>query len=98
MQSTANDVFFGTGPTMQFFHGTPAAGRWTVVLLTFAPVDGAHLSEPFTGAVSFTAPAVTSSGIPNSASTVLPPASRSPRRSPSPTPATSARITSLMRG
>ena len=41
-------------------------------MLTFAPVDGAHLSEPFTGAVCFTAPAVTSSGTPNSASTVLP--------------------------
>lgn len=72
IQSTANDVFFGTGPTMQFFHGSPAAGLWTVVLLTFALVDGAHLSEPFTGAVSFTAPAVTSSGIPNSPATVLP--------------------------
>jgi hypothetical protein len=72
VQSTANDVFFGTGPTMQFFHGSPAAGLWTVVLLTFAPVDGAHLSEPFAGAVSFTAPMVTSSGIPNSPATVLP--------------------------
>ncbi len=72
VQSTGNDVFFGTGPTMQFFHGSPAAGLWTVVLLTIAPVDGAHLSEPFTGAVSFTAPAVTSSGIPDSAGKVLP--------------------------
>ena len=72
IQSTANDVFFGSGPTMQFFHGSPAPGLWTFTLLTFAPVDGAHLSEPFTGAVSFTAPSVTSSGIPNSPSTVLP--------------------------
>ena len=71
VQSTANDVFFGSGPTMQFFRGTPAPGLWTFTLLTFAPVDGAHLREPFTGAVSFTAPSVTSNGIPNSPSTVL---------------------------
>ena len=70
-QTTADDAF-APGQTMQFFHGSPAAGRWTVVLDVFLPVDGAHLTEPFTGAVSFTAPSVTSSGIPNSASTVLP--------------------------
>ncbi len=70
-QTTANDNL-APGPTMQFFHGSPAAGLWTVVLLVAAPVDGAHLTEPFTGAISFTAPSVTSNGIPNSASTVLP--------------------------
>jgi hypothetical protein len=70
-QTTANDAF-DTGPTMQFFHGSPANGLWTVVLLAAGFDDGAHLSEPFTGNVSFTAPSVTSSGIPNSASTVLP--------------------------
>lgn len=72
LQSTANDVFFGPGPTMQFFERTPQAGLWTVTLVTFAPVNGAHLSEPFTGAISFTAPAVASSGLPHSSGTVLP--------------------------
>jgi hypothetical protein len=70
-QTTANDSF-APGQTMQFFHTTPAAGRWTVVLNVFLPVDGAHLTEPFTGAISFNAASVTSNGIPNSASTVLP--------------------------
>jgi subtilisin family serine protease len=70
-QTTANDNL-APGPTMQFFHGSPASGRWTAVLLVALPVDGSHLTEPFTGAVSFTAPSVTSTGIPNSASTVLP--------------------------
>ena len=60
------------GPTMQFFHGSPAPGRWTLVLLVALPVSGARLTEPFTGALSFTAPSVTATGIPNSASTVLP--------------------------
>ena len=70
-QTTANDNL-APGQTMQFFRGSPAPGRWTLVLLVALPVDGAHLTEPFTGAISFTAPSVTSSGIPNSAGTVLP--------------------------
>ena len=70
-QTTANDGL-APGPTMQFFHGSPAPGRWTLVLLVALPVNGARLTEPFTGALSFTAPSVTASGIPNSASTVLP--------------------------
>jgi hypothetical protein len=72
VQNTANDVFLGAGQTMQFFHGSPAPGLWTVTLLTFGQNDGAKLSEPFTGKVSFTPPAVSSSGIPNSPNTVLP--------------------------
>jgi len=71
IQTTANDAF-NTGPTMQFFHGSPASGLWTVVLLAAGFNDGAHLSEPFTGNISFAAPSVSSSGIPNSPSTVLP--------------------------
>jgi len=71
IQTTANDAF-GPGPTMQFFHGSPAPGQWTLVLLALGFQNGAHLSEPFTGNISFTAPSVTSSGIPNSPSTVLP--------------------------
>ncbi len=48
----------------------PASGPWCC--WSPGPVDGTRLSEPFTGSISFTAPAVTSSGIPNSAGTVLP--------------------------
>jgi Peptidase inhibitor I9 len=70
LQSTANDAN-APGVTMQFFQRTPAPGLWTVSLITFAAVDGTHLSEPFTGAISFTQPAVTSKGLPDSASTVL---------------------------
>jgi hypothetical protein len=70
LQSTANNAN-ADGPTMQFFRRTPQPGLWTVSLLTFAPVDGAHLSEPFTGTISFTPPAVTSQGLPDSAGTVL---------------------------
>lgn len=71
LQSTANDAI-SPGPTMQFFRRTPAPGLWTVSVTTTAAVDGAHLSAPFTGAISFTAPAVTSNGLPDSAGTVLP--------------------------
>jgi subtilisin family serine protease len=71
IQTTQNDAF-GDGSTMQFFHGSPAPGLWTVTLDTFGPDDGSDLSVPFTGNVSFTAPSVTSNGIPDSASTVLP--------------------------
>jgi len=68
----ANDNFLGFGPTMQFFQTSPANGLWTLVLNVAGPGDGAHLSEPFTGSISFAAPSVSSSGIPNSPSTVLP--------------------------
>jgi subtilisin family serine protease len=71
IQSTANDAF-APGPTMQFFHGSPQPGLWTVILLDAGFNDGAHLSEPFTGNISFAAPSVSSSGIPNSTGTVLP--------------------------
>jgi subtilisin family serine protease len=70
-QTTANDNL-APGRTMQFFHGSPASGLWTLVLLVALPVDGSHLTEPFTGSISFAAPSVTSSGIPNSASAALP--------------------------
>jgi hypothetical protein len=69
-QTTANDNL-APGPTMQFFRGSPAHGRWTLVLLVALPVDGSQLREPFTGAITFTRPAVTSHGIPDAASTVL---------------------------
>jgi subtilisin family serine protease len=68
----ANENFLGFGPTMQFFRTSPANGLWTLVLNVNGPGDGAHLSEPFTGSISFAAPSVSSNGIPNSPSTVLP--------------------------
>jgi hypothetical protein len=70
LQSTANDAN-KPGPAMQFFEYTPAPGLWTMSLLTFAPLDGAHLSEPFTGTISFAPPPVTSKGLPDSRGTVL---------------------------
>src|SRR5262249_38282280 len=68
----ASGNFFGLGQTMQFFERTPANGLWILVLLVAGPGDGAHLSEPFIGSISFAAPSVSGSGIPNSSSTVLP--------------------------
>ncbi|HEV2450879.1 MAG TPA: hypothetical protein VGS62_03000 [Streptosporangiaceae bacterium] len=70
-QTSLNDNV-GPGPALQFFHGSPAPGLWTVILLVVGFNDGAHLSEPFSGSISFAAPSVSSSGIPNSANTVLP--------------------------
>ena len=60
MQSTANDNL-APGPTMQFFHGTPQPGLWTLSLLVAAgrrdpPERAVH------GPISFIAPSVTSSG------------------------------------
>lgn len=61
----------GFGPAMQFFQDKPRSGLWTLTLLDAGPGDGAHLSEPFTGAVSFDGPTITSSGLPTKGSTVL---------------------------
>jgi hypothetical protein len=38
----------------------------------FGPIDGSHLSEPFTTTISFTAPQVTETGLPNASATILP--------------------------
>jgi hypothetical protein len=59
-------------PTMQFFHKHPDGGLWTAVFTVNQPVSGEHLSEPFTGAISFTPPPVSSSGVPNSRHLRLP--------------------------
>ncbi len=69
-QTTANDDL-APGSTMQFFRGTPQGGLWTLILLVALPVDGAHLSEAFTGVVNFAPPKVTSSGLPDSTNIVL---------------------------
>ena len=71
LQTTANNAN-SPGATMQFFRRTPAPGLWTVSLVMLGAIDGAHLSEPFTGTVSFTAPKVAASGLPHSPGTVLP--------------------------
>ncbi len=70
LQSATNNAN-SPGGTMQFFRRTPVPGLWTVSLVMMGAVDGAHLSEPFTGTVSFTAPSVKASGLPDSPGTVL---------------------------
>jgi subtilisin family serine protease len=67
----AGGAFGGFGPAMQFFRGSPRGGLWTVTLTVSGPVDGTHLSEPFAGSISFRAPQISSSGIPDSPRTVL---------------------------
>ena len=75
VQSTAvigpGFVLEGIGPTMQFFHTTPSAGRWTLSLLVGGPIDGAHLNEPFTATIDFKRPTIVARGLPNSPTTVL---------------------------
>jgi hypothetical protein len=74
IQSTAvidSARFEGFGDTLQFFAHDPQPGRWTLSLLVFGPIDGTHLSEPYTGSITFTPPPVTASGIPNSPSVKL---------------------------
>ena len=71
-QTTANDSL-APGPDDAVL--PRLAGTWPVdpgAARRRCPSTARSLSEPFTGAISFTAPAVTASGIPNSASTVLP--------------------------
>ena len=61
----------GFGNVMQFTLRKPQAGRWTAILRLSRGIDGAHLQEPFTGQISFTAAQVTALGVPRSAGTVL---------------------------
>ncbi len=76
IQSTArfdaNDNLLGYGNTMQFFRRTPTPGRWTLTLLVAGPINGQHLTEGFTGAISFVPPQVQATGFPTSPTTVLP--------------------------
>jgi hypothetical protein len=67
----AADNPLGYGRTMQFFRNHPSGGLWTLTLLVNGPVDGTHLSEPFSGAISFAAPQVSATGIPDSPRAVL---------------------------
>ncbi len=70
-QFDASDNFLGYGSTMQFFKGAPQGGLWTVTINVSGPVDGTHLSEPFTGSISFAPPRVSANGIPDSRHTKL---------------------------
>ena len=67
----ASGNFRGFGRTMQFFRRAPQPGRWTLVLSVAGPGNGAQLSEPYGGSISFAAPSVQGHGIPNSPSRVL---------------------------
>lgn len=62
----------GYGSAMQFFRRTPQAGRWTLTLVAAGGLDGTRQSEPFSGVISFTPPAVSAQGLPTSPRTVLP--------------------------
>jgi subtilisin family serine protease len=61
----ASDNLLGFGKSMQFFRGSPQGGLWTLTLGVSGPVAGQHLREPFTGAITFAGPPVTSTGIPS---------------------------------
>jgi subtilisin family serine protease len=71
-QFDAQDNFQGFGQTMAFQMGHPQGGLWTAVFTVTGPVDGTHLSEPFTGNVTFTPPQISTSGIPDSRHARLP--------------------------
>jgi subtilisin family serine protease len=74
-QSTAEigpgGSFDSIGRTMQFFRASPAAGRWTLSLVVDLPIDGAHLSEPFSAKINFRRPDITARGLPNSPAKAL---------------------------
>jgi hypothetical protein len=55
-----------TGNTLQFFHRAPERGRWTLSLSVRGPLDGTHLSTPFTGTIGFQAAKITTHGLPDS--------------------------------
>jgi subtilisin family serine protease len=70
-QLDSQGEFLGFGPTLQFFHGNPRPGLWTLTFTVVGPVDGSRLSEPYTGSISYAPPAVFSHGVPNSRHTRL---------------------------
>jgi hypothetical protein len=74
LQSTAvidNGNLQGFGNDVQFFEHDPQQGRWTLSLIVVGPIDGARLSEPYTGSITFAPPPFTATGIPNSPSVKL---------------------------
>lgn len=58
--------------TMDIYHANPQPGRWVVTFATFNPVGGTTTAGAFTGMVSPKAPPISSSGVPDNASTVIP--------------------------
>ncbi len=57
---------------LQAYHLNPRPGRWRFVVDVTNPVGGNALSTPYSGRVTFAAPTATTTGLPNSSSTVLP--------------------------
>ncbi len=57
---------------LQVYAPSPRAGRWRFVVDIINPIGGQVLSAPYQGSVTFKAPPITVSGLPNGAGTVLP--------------------------
>lgn len=57
---------------LQAYTPSPRPGRWRFVVDVRNPVGGQVLSTPYSGRITFAAPPVRATGLPNSASTVLP--------------------------
>ena len=57
---------------LQTYVPSPRAGRWRFVVNVVNPVGGQVLSAPYSGQITFAAPPVSATGLPNSAGTVLP--------------------------
>ena len=61
----------GQGLTMQMSTAKPISGRWRVIILVQNPVTGKAFDQNFTGTIRFNQGHVTSSGLPQHASTRL---------------------------
>jgi subtilisin family serine protease len=59
------------GLNAQLFDANPLAGRWHLVVVVQNPVSGAEISQAFHGTVSFNNLQTQSTGLPDSANTVL---------------------------
>jgi hypothetical protein len=57
---------------LQAYVPSPRAGRWRFVVNVINPVGGQVLSAPYNGRITFAAPPVSVTGLPNSASKTLP--------------------------
>lgn len=60
-----------TTSALQAYHAAPRAGRWRFVVDVTNPVGGNALSVDYSGHVTFAAPPVTTTGLPDSARTVI---------------------------
>ncbi len=66
-----NGELAGQGSTLQLTSANPVAGRWRLIVLVVNPVPGRRLTEDFTGTIAFDQSKASTTGVPNSASTVL---------------------------